>query len=123
MNRARPVSASSNRLQKSNAVKTEIEQNGSSPSGSTGPLRISSHKEPLIVQSKNNDLNEIDNIISQPIERKPSIQDVLSIEEQSKPQKTSNRRQNSQEKIETHYSVHQSSIAQRPPTRGGVPER
>ena len=53
-------------------------------------------------------------------ERKPSIQDVLAVEDTkpSKPKSASGRRQASAEEDFPEYSVDKSSIANRPPTRG-----
>lgn len=53
-------------------------------------------------------------------ERKPSIQDVLAVEDTkpSKPKSASGRRQASVEEDFPEYSVDKSSIANRPPTRG-----
>lgn len=53
-------------------------------------------------------------------ERKPSIQDVLAVEDTkpSKPKSASGRRQASLEEDFPEYSVDKSSIANRPPTRG-----
>lgn len=53
-------------------------------------------------------------------DRKPSIQDVLAVEDTkpSKPKSASGRRQASMEEDFPEYSVDKSSIANRPPTRG-----
>jgi len=64
-----------------------------------------SNREPLLVQPKS-DLQEIDSIISSPVPRKTSIENVLDVQDDTKaPKLSAGRRQNSLEKIEPRYKI------------------
>ncbi|OWF43742.1 probable ubiquitin carboxyl-terminal hydrolase MINDY-4 isoform X2 [Mizuhopecten yessoensis] len=102
-----------------------VSRKGSTPSSTSTEKEVSlvssSNKEPLLVTPKT-DLDNIDTLISRPVEHRSSIKNVLEVGAPVKASKTS-RRQNSVEKEEPHYSVDKSSISKQPPSRDTLPQR